>query len=409
MSSDSNTKYLILVPDGMADTADAEQTTALQSANTPWMDKLAACGRLGLARTIPQDMSPGSDVANLAILGYNPKDAYTGRAPLEAASMGVNLKNDDLAFRVNFVTLDRNYTEMADHSADHITTQEAHELAKYLAPDMEAMGFTLYPGVSYRSLLVWKRGLEGCRTTAPHDFPGEPIADKLPSGPGADHLLRLIIKSWRALEDHPVNRRRIKRCLRPANSIWPWGQGKPPRIRTITERFGLTGSVIAAVDLVRGLGKYAGLRIVDVPGATGYMDTNYAGKAQAAIDQLRNTDLVYVHVEAPDEAGHSGQMDLKVKAIEDYDEKILGPILAGLAQFPKWRILLMPDHCTPVQSRTHTAEPVPYLIVDSHDWKTDITPEVKFSEAAAKSARPEVLEGAQMIEELLGRTEHGAE
>ncbi len=301
-------------------------------------------------------------------MGYSPSQVYTGRAPFEAVSMGVSLADDDLAFRLNLVTLERNFTTMADHSADHISTQEAHALVASLTPMIESFGLTVYPGISYRNLLVWKDGPDRCLTHAPHDFPGELLAGRLPSGEGADVLLRIIVGSWKILEDHPVNQRRINRCQGPANSVWPWGQGRRPKIQTLKQRFGITGTVVAAVDLVRGIGKYAGLEIADVPGATGYLDTNYQGKVNAALDALKTHDFAFLHVEAPDEAGHSGQLDLKVKAIEDFDDKVVGPILEGLQEFPKWRLLLMPDHCTPIALRKHTTDPVPFILLDSQEW-----------------------------------------
>jgi len=406
MSSDSETKYVILVPDGMADAPipRLEGGTPLEAANTPWMDKMAAAGEIGLTRTVPEDMEPGSDVANLSIMGYSPAKVYSGRAPFEAASMGVILAENDLAFRMNMVTLDRNYTIMADHSADHVSTPEAHELAAYLAPMVESFGLTLVPGVSYRNLLVWENGPEGCITHPPHDFPGEPVAPRFPSGPGADVLLRIIIKSWKLLDNHPVNQRRIKRCQGPANSVWPWGQGKPPRINTLGSRFGISGSVVAAVDLVRGIGKYVGLDIVDVSGATGYLDTNYQGKVSAALESLESKSFVFLHVEAPDEAGHSGQRHLKVKAIEDFDEKVVGPILAGMESFSRWRLLLMPDHRTPVTTRVHSTEPVPFILLDSSQWDPAApSPETGFSEQAAAASGRFLEDASKLMEFLLER------
>jgi 2,3-bisphosphoglycerate-independent phosphoglycerate mutase len=404
MSSASETKYLILVPDGMADTPlpELEGATPLETANTPWMDKMASAGKIGLARTVPDGMEPGSDVANLSLMGYSPAEVYTGRAPFEAASMGVTLRQEDLAFRLNLVTLERNYTMMADHSADHISTQEAHEIAQSLAIAAEELGLLLVPGVSYRNLVVWPDGPDGLVTYPPHDIPGEDIARYLPTGPGSDVLLRLIIKSWKILEEHPVNQRRLKRCQGPANSVWPWGQGRPPKMRTLRDRFGISGSVVAAVDLVRGIGKYAGLEIVQVQGATGYLDTNYVGKANAALESLRTKDFVFLHVEAPDEAAHSGQLDLKIKAIEDFDEKIVGPVLEGLQEFPKWRVLLTPDHRTPLATRTHSLDPVPFALLDSAQWnaKKDETTR-GFSEKAAESADWFVEDASKLIEILL--------
>ncbi len=408
MSSDSDRKYLILVPDGMADwpVPELDGQTPLQAAKTPWMDRMASAGTIGLARTVPEGMEPGSDVANLAIMGYSPSEVYTGRAPFEAASMGVALHQNDLAFRLNLVTLERNYTVMADHSADHISTSEAHEIIVSLTPEIESLGMTVMPGVSYRNLLIWPDGPDGCVTHPPHAFPGEPIALRFPAGEGSDVLLRLITKSWKLLEDHPVNERRIKRCQGPANSVWPWGQGRAPRILTLKDRFGITGSVVAAVDLVRGIGKYAGLDIIEVPGATGYIDTNYHGKVRGALDSLKEKDFVFLHVEAPDETSHSGQLDLKVKAIEDFDEKVVGPILEGLETFSEWRILLMPDHRTPIVTRTHSADPVPFILLDSQQWaRTASDPAVGYSEEAADSSGRLVEDASKMIEMLLGNEE----
>ncbi|MBI5251185.1 MAG: cofactor-independent phosphoglycerate mutase [Desulfomonile tiedjei] len=404
MSSDSETKYVILVPDGMADLPmpQLDGATPLKAAKTPWMDKLAAAGEVGLARTVPEGMDPGSDIANLSIMGYSPRQAYTGRAPFEAASMGITLLPSDVAFRVNLVTLERNYTVMSDHSADHISTPEAHDIISEMVPIAEQFGLAIVPGVSYRNLLVWRDGPENCVTHAPHDFPGEFIATKLPTGDGADVLLRLIIKSWRLFENHPVNKRRKRRGQGPANSVWPWGQGRAPRIRTLKQRFGISGSVVAAVDLVRGIGKYAGLDLIDVPGATGYLDTNYQGKVDAALESLKQKDFVFLHVEAPDEAGHSGQLDLKVKAIEDFDEKVVGPILTGLQEFPKWRILLMPDHHTPTITRVHSSDPVPFILLDSDKWDPAAKePEVGFTEEKAAASGKFVEDASKMIELLL--------
>lgn len=403
MSSDSKTKYLILVPDGMADSLDQGGDTPLKDSKKPCMDRVASAGSMGLTWTVPEQMDPGSDVANLSLMGYSPADVYTGRAPFEAASMGVELGPDDLAFRMNLVTLDRNFTLMADHSADHISTPEAREIVASLAPYIEAMGMTVVPGVSYRNLLVWENGPEGCITHAPHDFPGEPVAARFPSGNGASTLLQLIIKSWRLLVEHPVNQRRKQRCQGAANSVWPWGQGKPPKMRTLRDRFGIEGCVVAAVDLVRGIGKYAGLRIVDVPGATGYLDTNYQGKVDAALESLKEGDFVFLHVEAPDEAGHSGQRDLKIKAIEDFDEKVVGPVLKGLEAFDRWRLIIVPDHQTPVATRVHTKGPVPFILLDSKDWNPTREASVIFSEEAAAAAGKTVPDASKLLEMLLER------
>jgi 2,3-bisphosphoglycerate-independent phosphoglycerate mutase len=406
MSSDSETKFVILIPDGAADSPITElgNRTPLQAARTPWMDRMAEAGTIGLARTVPDGMEAGSDVANLSIMGYSPAEIYTGRAPLEAASMGVDLNQHDLAFRLNLVKLDQNYTVMADHSADHISTAEAHVLVDALKPVLEPLGFALYPGVSYRHLLVWHNGPDGCITHAPHDFLGEPIGSRLPKGAGSDKMIRVILQSWKALESHPVNEDRLRRGQGPANSVWPWGQGKPPSMKTLTERFHITGSVVSAVDLLNGIGRYAGLEPIEVPGATGYLDTNYEGKVRAALSALKKGDFVFVHVEAPDETSHAGKVDLKIKAIEDFDQKVVGQILKGLGQFNHWRILLMPDHHTPLATRKHSSDPVPFILLDSEELSDDSKQSSHgFSEEAAATAGLFVDRADNLIEKLLQR------
>ncbi|MEW6530205.1 MAG: cofactor-independent phosphoglycerate mutase [Thermodesulfobacteriota bacterium] len=397
-------KYVILVPDGMADLPMPElgNRTPLAAYDTPWMDRMASAGTIGLARTVPAGMQPGSDVANLSILGYDPSEIYTGRAPFEAASMGVELMPNDVAFRLNFVTLDRNYTIMADHSANHISSDEAAQLISVLTPFVESLGMHLYPGVSYRHLLVWKNGPDGCVTYPPHDFAGQLVSPRFPSGPGADKLLRIILKSWKVLKDHPVNQQRIKDCLRPANSVWLWGQGRAPKIRSLREKYGITGSVVAAVDLIKGIGHYAGLATMNVEGATGFVDTNYEGKVKAALKALNERDLVFLHVEAPDEASHSGDLNLKKQAIEDFDRKVVGPMLKGLGAFPNWRVLLMPDHQTPLVTRAHSAEPVPYILLDSEEWAAAGKKATRaFSEETALSAGTVVENATRLVELLL--------
>ncbi|MEJ2716184.1 MAG: cofactor-independent phosphoglycerate mutase [Deltaproteobacteria bacterium] len=404
MLSDSRTKHLILVPDGMADRPIPElgDRTPLAVAATPWMDRMASAGDIGLTRTVPEGMDPASDVANLSIMGYSPIEIYTGRAPFEAASMGIDLDDSDLAFRLNLVTLEQNYTVMADHSADHITSGEAVELVESLRPMAESIGLLLYPGISYRHLLVWRNGPTNCVTNPPHDFAGEPVDRYLPSGERADVLLRIIIKSWKILEGHQVNQRRLMRGKGPANSVWPWGQGRPPRMKTLKERFGIEGSVVAAVDLMKGIGKYAGLDAVHVPGATGYLDTNYEGKVQAALNVLREKDFVFLHVEAPDEASHSGMLDLKRRAIEEFDEKVAGPMLKGLEEFPHWRLLLLPDHHTPLATRAHAPDPVPFILLDSRQWDPTHRQDMRvFSEEVARASGVMVEDATKMIEMLL--------
>lgn len=362
-------KYVVLIGDGMADRPDAELggLTLLQKANTPNMDKLAGKGLIGSVRTIPHGFPPGSDVANLSILGYNPKNYYTGRAPLEAASIGVKLQDNDVAYRCNLVTLRfEDKIIMDDYSSGHITTEEAKELINAVKAELENDDITFYPGVSYRHLMVWKNGDTEIQCTPPHDILGKEISGYLPKGNGDIVLNELMRRSVRILENHSLNKDRIINGKKPANSLWFWGQGKKPSIPTFMDKYGIKGSLVSAVDLAKGLGIYAGFEILDVPGVTGWLDTNYLGKAEYSLDALEKTDLAYIHVEAPDEAGHSGNYRDKIKAIEDFDSLVVGTVLNGLEKrFKQYRILLMPDHATPFRLRTHTEEPVPFVIYDS--------------------------------------------
>ena len=365
-------KYAILIGDGMADypLEELNGRTPLAAAKTPNMDFLATHGDLGLVRTIPEGMEPGSDVANLAIMGYNPTLYHTGRAPLEAASMGVELGAAEVAFRCNLVTLRHEGNGdifMEDYSAGHIDSGEARELIVSINQSMGNGSRRFYPGVSYRHLLVWQGGQEDWRTYPPHDLTGQNVRAYL-AGQGKEKpLLDLVRSSWKVLAGHPVNRQRLDRGQKPATSIWLWGQGRAPKLPTIQERYGLTGAVISAVDLMRGIGIYAGLKPILVQGATGYLDTNYAGKVAAALAALETMDFVYLHVEAPDEAGHNGDLKSKLRAIEDFDYRVVGPMLEGLQLLGPHRVLLLPDHRTPISLKTHSAEPVPYVIFDSRN------------------------------------------
>jgi 2,3-bisphosphoglycerate-independent phosphoglycerate mutase len=348
-----------------------EGKTPLQAAFTPNMDRLAREGRVGMARTIPEGLPPGSDVANLSILGYDPRKYYSGRAPFEAASMGVELENTDVAYRCNLVTLKFNpegtRAMMDDYSAGHVTSAEAERLIKVLNDELHEEGIAFYPGVSYRHLMVWKGGEIGADCTPPHDIPGRIVADYLPQGPGSDFLNSLMLRSVGILDAHEVNRERVKEGMKAANSIWLWGQGMKPDLPLFREKYGVEGALVSAVDLTKGLGIYAGLRILDVPGVTGYLDTNYVGKAEYSLEALDELDFVYIHVEAPDEAGHSGSCKDKIKAIEDFDALVVGTVMRGLRGLDEYRILLMPDHATPIEVKTHTDEPVPFVIFDSRD------------------------------------------
>jgi 2,3-bisphosphoglycerate-independent phosphoglycerate mutase len=381
-------KYAILIGDGMADypMEELRGRTPLAAAKTPNMDFLATQGELGLARTIPDGMEPGSDVANLSIMGYDPATFHTGRAPLEAASMGVSLGPQDVAFRCNLVTLRHEGDGdifMEDYSAGHISSNEAGELIDSINQTMGNGSRRFYPGVSYRHLLVWQGGQENWRTFPPHDLTGQSVRAYLEGEGKEKPLLELVKSSWSVLAKHAVNRLRRERGQNPASSIWLWGQGRAPRVPTLQELYGLTGAVISAVDLMRGIGIYAGLKPILVPGATGYLDTNYAGKVEAALDALESMDFVYLHVEAPDEAGHTGELNNKLQAIEDFDYKVVGPMLQGLKTLGPHRVLLMPDHRTPLSLKTHSPEPVPFALYDSR--RPHGTQPRRFNEMAAES------------------------
>jgi 2,3-bisphosphoglycerate-independent phosphoglycerate mutase len=366
-------KYIVIVGDGMADRPLKELggKTALQKASTPNMDKLAVRGIPGRVRTVPEDMHPGSDVANLSILGYDPHRYYSGRAPLEAASIGVKLGNNDVAFRCNLVTLkyDRSKTRaiMEDYSSGHITTEEAGELIREIDAKLGSKRIRFYPGVSYRHLMVWADGSADLECVPPHDIIGKSIMDYLPVGSGEELIRKIMVDSLDILVDHPINRKRIKNGKNPGNGVWLWGQGKKPSLPTFRKKYSIEGALISAVDLTKGLGIYAGFRILDVPGITGYLDTNYKGKADAALKALREVDFVYIHVEAPDEAGHSGRIKDKIRAIEDFDRLVVGTVMKGAKALGDCRILLLPDHPTPVELRTHTGDPVPFVLFDSRD------------------------------------------
>jgi 2,3-bisphosphoglycerate-independent phosphoglycerate mutase len=362
-------KYVVLLGDGMADESLKELggLTPLEFARTPRMDALAKAGELGLVETIPKGYHPGSDVANLSVFGYDPTTCYSGRSPLEAAAMGVQLGPDDVAFRLNLVTLSAQYGKlyMADFSAGHISTEEARELILALQAELGGGPFQFYPGVSYRHLMVWRGGKDRLTFTPPHDLTGQSVEGHYPRGEGQEELVRLMNDSQLLLKNHPVNQQRERRGECAANSIWLWGHGRAPKMERLTDRFGISGAVISAVDLIRGIGIYAGLEVIHVPGATGYIDTNYRGKGEYALQALSKCDLVYIHVEAPDEAAHAGNLDDKIKAIEAFDELVVGTVLDGLAHLGPHRVLVLPDHATPVRKMTHDDGPVPYILYGS--------------------------------------------
>ncbi len=391
-------KYLILVGDGMGDlpVAELNNRTPLEVADTPFLDSLCRQGELFLTHTVPDGFPPGSDVANLSLLGYKPEEYYTGRAPLEAAAMGLTLAPEQTAFRCNLVTLSHkanNQVRMIDYSAGHISSEESHQLIAALEEGCATDIFHLHAGVSYRHILLVQGEYPQMDTVPPHDagvsyrhillVQGEyPQMDTVPPHDFTEkdvtapwnryrkdsRWAALMDKAQAVLAHHPVNAARIAAGKNPANAIWLWGEGKLPKMPSLAERFGISGSLISAVDLLKGLGVNAGLSIINVPGATGYLDTNYAGKAQAALDALRHQDFVFVHVEAPDETGHQGLLKEKIQAIEDFDRKIVGPIFQGLqASGEDFRLIATMDHFTPLCLRTHTATPVPTILFDSRN------------------------------------------
>jgi len=408
-------KYVVIVGDGMADYGieGLGGKTPLMVARTPHMDWLAKHGEIGLVRTIPKGFTPGSEIANLSIFGYDPHRYYTGRGPLEAASLGVRLDPKDIAFRCNLVTLqvEGSKTLMEDFSAGHITDDEARRIIIDLDREMGTKDIRFYPGVSYRHLMLFQNGaakfstLAQLELTPPHDITGKEITSFLPKvggseGSGGDRILSLMKKSQELLKNHPVNLDRGAKGLRLANSLWLWGQGRSPQMTTLEERFGIEGYVISAVHLLKGIGILAGLEVLEVPGATGYFDTNYDGKAEYALKGLREKDFVYVHVEAPDEAGHMGDLRLKIEMIETFDEKIVGAILKGLKNFKRYRVLVLPDHPTPLSLRTHAADPVPYVIYSSEKGlRTDSVE--GFDETTARKSEVFIERGFELIERFL--------
>ena len=402
-------KYVVLLGDGMSDEAieSLGGKTPLQAAKTPNMDFMAQRGVLGLAQTVPAGYPPGSDVANLSMFGYDPAECYTGRSPLEAASMGVELGPDDVAFRVNLVPLDARGGRliMDDYSAGHISTADGRELIEELQRQLGDDEFSFHPGVSYRHLMIWHNGRTQIRATPPHDITGQDIIKFLPSGEGAERLINVMNSSQMIFHNHPQYKRRAELGETPANSIWLWGQGKAPAMASFQDKFGLTGAVISAVDLIKGIGIYAGLDIINVPGATGYLDTNFRGKAQAALEALREKDFVFVHVEAPDEASHSGKLADKIQAIECFDEQVVGPVLEGIKELGAYRILCAPDHPTPVALMTHTSDPVPFVIYGGEQ-------EVKegvagYDEVSAAAANYLVAEGFRLMDILRSQEKTG--
>lgn len=389
-------KYILMVGDGMADYPIEElgQKTILEVAHTPSLDYLACHGQVGRAKTIPDGMDPGSDVAILSVLGYNPNRYYTGRAPLEAASLGIKLKPDEVAFRCNLVTI-HNYT-MVDYSAGQIKDDAAGNIIEFLNTRLADSNKKFYAGLSYRNLFVVKGDFDKVECVPPHDITGQKIEPYFPRGDGGAYIRSIVFSTYDLLKDHPINVERKEAGESPANMAWLWGQGKTPNIPNFKERFGLKGKVVAAVHLAKGLGVCAGLEVVEVKGATGGLDTDYEAKAKAAIEALKDSDFVFVHVEAPDEAGHLGDIEAKKKAIEEFDEKVVGKILEEAVSFEPHRILVLSDHLTPIKLRTHTADYVPFVIYDSGDLKSN--KDVSFNEIEAGNAPLCIDNGDRLME-----------
>lgn len=399
-------KYIIILADGMADRPIKElgDKTPLMAANTPNIDKLCAMSCTGKLITVPEGMHPGSEVANMGVLGYNVKEVYEGRGVLEAASMGIRLGNTDLAMRCNLICIEDG--KIKNHSAGHITTEEATQIIETLNKEFSSDKLHFYPGVSYRHLLVLKEGSRQIECTPPHDVPGTDFHEvfiKSLSEEGRDtanYLNELIVKSQEILENHPVNLKRKSEGKDPANSIWMWSPGYKPKMKTFKELFGIRkGAVISAVDLIQGIGVYAGFKVIKVEGATGLYDTNYEGKAKAAVDALQDSNFVYLHIEAPDEAGHEGDYQLKTKVIEDIDQKVVKFILEKTSQMEEpVAIALLPDHPTPCEIRTHVSDPVPFLIYKPNTLPDQVN---KFDEFTVNAGFYGLLKGNEFIKSFL--------
>jgi len=400
-------KYVVFLGDGMADVPVPELNgkTPLEVAEHPNMDALAQRGLFGMVRNVPEGMKPGSDTANLSVFGYDPKIYYTGRSPLEAASIGIDLSLEDVTYRCNLVTLsEENMIEdatMIDYSAGEISTDEAKELIAAVNDRFETESLKIFTGISYRHCFVMRNAQEGAELTPPHDISKQSIRGRLPKGQNSELLREMIEYSYQILKDHPINRERVKNGKNPANAIWFWGEGRRPALPQFFEMRGLRGGVISAVDLIQGIGKCAGMRIIPVEGATGNSHTNFAGKGQAAIDALSTgCDYVYIHVEAPDECGHQCEIHDKVYSIEMIDRQIIRPVLEYLNTCgDSYVILLLPDHPTPVHLMTHTADPVPFVLFKSGDVLRDTS--LRYTEALASTTVVFIADGSKLIERML--------
>ncbi|MBQ8514294.1 MAG: cofactor-independent phosphoglycerate mutase [Ruminococcus sp.] len=400
-------KYLVVLCDGMADypTEALGGKTPLEAAVTPNMDALARTATVGLVKTVQDGMKPGSDVANLSVLGYDPTVYYTGRSPLEAGSIGIDMKKTDVALRCNLVTVSDEpcYEDktILDYCAGDISTEEARVLIEYIEEKLGCEEFRFYTGVAYRHCLIWNNGtMELGGLTPPHDITGRPVREYLPlkmSLNGAK-LQKLMEQSYELLKDHPINIARVEKGLRPANSIWLWGEGVRAELDDFKEKYGLKGSMISAVDLLKGIGKFSGMRVIEVNGATGYIDTNFEGKAAAAIQEFENgQDFVYIHVEAPDECGHRAEVENKVRAISIIDEKVLGPVVDALRRMGDFKVLVTPDHATPLSLKTHTNDPIPFMIYDSTKPAEGVD---TFNEKTAKETGLYIEEGFRIMKDF---------
>jgi 2,3-bisphosphoglycerate-independent phosphoglycerate mutase len=406
MKNETSEKFILLVGDGMADYPLAELAgkTPLEVAHTPNMDRIAAC-RIGSVNTIPQGIDPGSDVANLSLLGYDPSVYRTGRGPFEAASMGVNLGENQVAFRMNLVTLDRRSEQemiMVSNSSGEITTEESRPIIAILQKELSSPGIDIYQGIAYRHLLVWEKGPVDARTIPPHDVQDQNMAAYLDPA-RKDPIVDVMRNSWKWMEGHPVNLERKRRGLQPANSVWLWGQGKALNLPLFNDKFGLQGGVISAVDLLRGIGFYAGLKSIEVEGATGYLDTNFLGKAEEALEAMKHLDFMFVHVEAPDEASHSGNIEEKIEAIEAFDKKVVGTVLKGLEQFDDYRIMIASDHFTPISIKTHSSDPAPFAWASREELSSG-KKGPGFTEESAKKSGFAFKKGYDLMPAFLGQT-----
>lgn len=399
-------KYIVMLGDGMADypVEDLGGKTPLEAAKKPNIDRLARGAELGMVKTVPDGMKPGSDVANLSAMGYDPMSCYTGRSPLEAVSIGIEMSAEDVAFRCNLVTLSEEpeYADktMLDYSSGEITTGEAEELIRAVDQAFRSDEILFYPGISYRHCMIWHGGPTGLELTPPHDISDRKVTEYLPKNPV---ILDLMRRSYEVLKDHPVNQARLSRGLNPANSIWLWGEGTRPGVSLFEKTYGVKGSVISAVDLIKGIGLCAGMKVIEVEGATGNIDTNFKGKGEAALRTLLDgQDLVYIHVEAPDECGHHGDLEGKVRAIEEIDRQVVGPLLTGLeAAGEDYSILVMPDHPTPLAIKTHISDPVPYLLYRSTE-QVDSGIDT-YTENTAKSTGRYLERGFELMKHLLSQ------